>query len=649
MRSARRYRRRNVIAASTLTAGVLALVGSEVLGISGSRGGSTTGGGQVQIPTTPADFFQPGTQPDPTGTVLLPIHYSNNCLFCHGQYLYDEKIPSYAEPWDGWINSMKGQSARDPVWHAAVAVANQDAAGSGEFCIRCHVPRGWLAGRSTTGEISELEPWDFDGVNCHMCHRMVSPVLTPDSPMQDEAILALLDYPPIGHQGNARYVIDPVDVRRGPFGDQPWNPHGEAEIIFSPFHLESAMCGTCHDVSNPVYERQKDGTYALAPLGQPHPTQQTHDMMPEQRTYSEWLNSEFAKGGVYFPDGRFGGNHDTGIMQSCQDCHMPKKFTGGCSFWNMDLGFDARPNMPQHHFTGANTWVLGAIFEQHGDTFGLTAESVADAQERVADMLRNASDMHADLIDDELRVRIVNWSGHKLPTGYPEGRRMWVNVQYYNSNNEIISEHGAYDYETATLSTEDTKVYEMKLGMDEAVAAATGLQAGKSFHLVLNNVILQDNRIPPVGFTNAAYESVRAQPVNYTYADGQHWDDTYFAIPAGAVSAVATLYYQTSSREYMEFLRDTNVTNLAGQIAYDLWVSQGKSAPLDMASVSINLDPKPTNPADFNGDGVVNVSDLLILFANWGACPSSGACVGDLNNDGSVNVSDLLILLANWG
>ena len=29
----------------------------------------------------------------------------------------------------------------------------------------------------------------------------------------------------------------------------------------------------------------------------------------------------------------------------------------------------------------------------------------------------------------------------------------------------------------------------------------------------------------------------------------------------------------------------------------------------------------PGCPADFDGNGVVGVSDLLALLANWGACP----------------------------
>lgn len=51
---------------------------------------------------------------------------------------------------------------------------------------------------------------------------------------------------------------------------------------------------------------------------------------------------------------------------------------------------------------------------------------------------------------------------------------------------------------------------------------------------------------------------------------------------------------------------------------------------------------------DLNGDGVVDVSDLLILLGAWGHCPLDN-CVGDLNGDWIVDTADLLLLLGNWG
>jgi hypothetical protein len=54
---------------------------------------------------------------------------------------------------------------------------------------------------------------------------------------------------------------------------------------------------------------------------------------------------------------------------------------------------------------------------------------------------------------------------------------------------------------------------------------------------------------------------------------------------------------------------------------------------------------------DLNGDGIVNVRDLLALLGAWGACdePCPPACTGDTNFDCTVNWIDLLTLLSNWG
>ena len=54
----------------------------------------------------------------------------------------------------------------------------------------------------------------------------------------------------------------------------------------------------------------------------------------------------------------------------------------------------------------------------------------------------------------------------------------------------------------------------------------------------------------------------------------------------------------------------------------------------------------PPVEGDLNGDGIVDVLDLLVVVANWGNC--TGACESDMNNDGIVDVLDLLILIANW-
>ena len=288
-----------------------------------------------------------------------------------------------------------------------------------------------------------------DGVTCNFCHRLVDPNYTPgESPDEDIPIIASLlaqDLLPFQF-GSAQYVVDPDDVRRGPSAPDEWpyNPHpGNEPIIVSPFYRQADLCGTCHDVSNPVFSLQPDGSYAPNALDQPHPSMDKYEMFPVERTFSEWSQSQFAAGGVQL-DGRFGGEHATGVMETCQDCHMPDRVGPGCNVG----GFPIHPDLPQHAFNGGNTWVLDAIRTLYDDfETGLHADVVADSLARALEMLQNASDMELTIAEDLLSVRIINYTGHKLPTGYPEGRRMWLNVQFFDDQEELIIEHGAYDSE----------------------------------------------------------------------------------------------------------------------------------------------------------------------------------------------------------
>ena len=52
-------------------------------------------------------------------------------------------------------------------------------------------------------------------------------------------------------------------------------------------------------------------------------------------------------------------------------------------------------------------------------------------------------------------------------------------------------------------------------------------------------------------------------------------------------------------------------------------------------------------PADLDGDGVVDASDLTQLLADWGCLGAD--CAGDVNNDGLVDGADLTVILSRWG
>jgi hypothetical protein len=197
---------------------------------------------------------------------------------------------------------------------------------------------------------------------------------------------------------------------------------------------------------------------------------------------------------------------------------------------------------------------------------------------------------------------------------------MWVNVKFFDAANNLIAERGVYNNATAAFDGTGTKVYETKHGIGPNVAAATGLPAGESFHLALNNVVLRDNRIPPRGFTNAGFASVQAEPVAYSYADGQFWDDTDYAVPPGAARAEVRVFHQTSTKEYMEFLRDEDVTIPFdrpvpwGLLAYQQWTLLGRSAPVLMDFQQITF---ATCTQDYNASGSLDGDDLADFIADF--------------------------------
>ncbi len=538
----------------------------------------------LPVPTTIQDVFLPGSQPNQSGTLENP----SRCDNCHGGYGEQAVEPAF-----NWRGSMMAQAARDPLYFASVAIANQDAPQSGDLCIRCHSPKGWLEGRSTPTDGSALTANDRESVQCDFCHKLVKPRALEVNPYpsnaaytsgtypRDQTYLATLNpIPPTS--GDGMYIADSDNGKRGPFSDAV----ARHTFYTSPFHPEAALCGTCHDVSNPVFSRDSTtGQYLPNAFGAAAPNFDPRQLFPIERTYSEWTVSAYnSPQGVYAP--QFGGNRDS--VATCQDCHMRDVTGHGCGMNDAPL----RTNLPLHDMTGGNTVVpRWAALQYPAEVFPAALDS---GIARARYMLQHAATLAlATLPANEghlLRVRVTNETGHKLPSGYPEGRRIWLRVRAYDEDNLLIYESGAYDTATAVLTHDPAaKIYEIEPGVSPAIAAAVGVPAGPSYHFVINNTIYKDNRIPPRGFTNAAFTQIQSPPVGYSFADGQYWDDTDYLLPEAAVSAQVALFYQSISKEFIEFLRDANTSNTAGTTAYNLWASTGKSPPETMAADALAL------------------------------------------------------------
>lgn len=73
----------------------------------------------------------------------------------------------------------------------------------------------------------------------------------------------------------------------------------------------------------------------------------------------------------------------------------------------------------------------------------------------------------------------------------------------------------------------------------------------------------------------------------------------------------------------------------------------GAPVVVDMGAYETQGTPATLLAGDVNGNGAVEVQDLLIMLGAWGGCPGP-CCPADLDLDGTVGVTDLLILLGNW-
>jgi hypothetical protein len=566
-------------------------------------------------PSTIDDVFFPGSQDGESGSLEGP----DRCISCHGNY--DIEI----EPYFNWSGSMMAQAARDPLYEACLAITNQDVPGGGDLCIRCHSPEGWLGGRSIPTDGSALTTADMEGIHCDFCHRMVKPSLPGTNPYlldqiytdntwpSDNYYLGTLDsLPPMS--GNGMYIVDIDNTQRGPFIDAG----AKHTYHYSPFHSESAICGTCHDVSNPVFDRQADDSYIPNAFGFSAPSYNTYDLFPVERTYSEWLVSEYnTPAGVYAP--QFGGNKTH--VSTCQDCHM-KDISGVAANKNSAR---YRHDLPHHDMTGGNTFMPAIIAELYPSDVNALALDSGEARARTMLQLAASMELTINEMEDHFSatVRVTNETGHKLPSGYPEGRRMWINIVAMDGNGTVIYESGHYDYNTGMLIQDnDAKIYEIKPGIDRLMAGITELPEGPSFHFVLNNKIFSDNRIPPRGFNNDAFANIQSPPVEYSYADGQYWDDTRYILPGATDSVEIILYYQTLSKEYVEFLRDENVSNEAGNILYNLWDTHGKSAPEVMVKIQV------TTYRDQDQDGISDIEDNCPSISNYDQIDDDGDGAG---------------------
>ena len=592
-------------------------------------------------------------------------------------------------------------AGRDPIFWATLAVAEQDFDGAGDLCIRCHSTAGWLGGRSTPTDGSGLAAGDSDGVECDYCHKLTNPANT-DPILQGVMADPFTANDPLNGEpfyGSGMSSIWGGSEKLGPYSDA----EARHKFMKNDFIRSVDFCGSCHDVSNPAVgnlahnfgaqpeflttetviadgsanEAQKKFTNKAAFNNPPY----KYGVV--ERTFSEYkaglvsqtlvddypdLPADLQGGAlkaIYDAATDFGtksGNYADGDPRyySCQTCHMRPVFGQGC---NKNPPF--RDDLPLHDMTGGNYWmplVIKYLDTQGKLRLGGGLNSLQNAALDAASLrAKEQLNLAGSLTVNADTVKVVNHTGHKLISGYPEGRRMWLKITWRDSSNSVIQTDGEYgplfdDNGNAVmvqdprdgqlkqvesildLHDSNTKIYEAHYGLDQEWAAQlvslgspTGLPLGfdrmtgaveltlgelaasdtvtelETFHFVLNNVVLKDNRIPPYGMDYEAARLRNALPVpadQYNDGPGKTYDyfDTVTLKPhPEATSATIELLYQPTSWEYIQFLDLANTLEpgsfLANEGAYMLeaWLNTGMAEPYVMASATWGSAPPPCN------------------------------------------------------
>ena len=534
--------------------------------------------------------------------------------------------------------------------------------------------------------------------------------------------------------GGGQYFVSNDIAKRGGWSDADPVSHND---LYSRYHKSKYYCGTCHDVSNPALANlelaglpdQSGGDHLIS---EQYPANRYFHI---ERTFSEFMLSAYAQtpGAATNPEyeALSGGIDWAG---KCQDCHMPEVAGYGSTFSNRFYRPDESTEHPNdgiaiHDFSGGNPWTLeilasldssGPIYDPNNVAIldkgpavltmdlsqGLSPKNYGDAIKAGADRAKNTLRMAATLKDlaygsyDGLSFKVQNNTGHKLISGFPEGRRMFLNVKAYSDEGSLIHEVNPYDYTVGTLKGLEHSASSPALGPDESYAdelvyeihfESALTEEEETFHAALATGRSKDNRIPPKGFdiANAAERLCEpawhghSEPNFFTpeeYAGG--YDEVAVWLPPDANYVSIALCYQGTSREYIEFLRDEingNATSLIsptpsgesnayiiqtdpffsqlkewGNTIWDLWYhnhgldGSGASVegivPLAMATASFGQIEFVPVSCDFQPDGRVDGDDLIILASQW-LQDGSADIVGD---DDIVNHRDFAALVEHW-
>ncbi|MBI5788291.1 MAG: hypothetical protein HZA78_05495 [Candidatus Schekmanbacteria bacterium] len=300
----------------------------------------------------------------------------------------------HAEIYDQWKGSMHSNAWNDPVFQALWRLGNKETGGLTEkLCAGCHTAIGTISEeilqKDEKGDykISEIAK---HGVQCDVCHSVKAATYKDAKGLEPH---------------NATLLIDPGDVKYGPFKDAK-SPHHETS--YSELHTKAEFCANCHHVFHPL------------------------SGFPIERTYDEWKNSVYQQNGIV-----------------CQDCHMAtvedamevartlKKVLRPGKAANEG---PERSHIYSHYFVGGNVTIPALLgYNKHADMAKKRLQSAAKVE------IIAPAEMKTGQLGT-VKVKITNvGAGHNLPTSLTEVRQMWLEVLICDKDGNKILHTGWLD------------------------------------------------------------------------------------------------------------------------------------------------------------------------------------------------------------